>query len=307
MLTFWTDWVIQPGSLITHFETLPYAALTLLGALSLTATLAASFYTTASDAMVAPKLKYGNWESKELSGYVRASYANAKYISIACPSLLDDNDQLHSDESCMNIQFSGQSYRNLLGFMTTWTSINENGTSVMDYMDERPPGNTLLYDNTTMTSDWIEKEHINVTAHFEETSRIINNVTLALPHPGVYAAATLPKNGILQPDELAGVGEYAIRAGVVSPAVNVMCVNMSPKELEPLVYTEWPNSKTNRTGVGNQTKGWEGWELEVPNYLGKDGKANWLNRTVVDDVFQWGPKYERRPPVFQLVCLDLSY
>ena len=293
--------MIQPGTLITHYETIPYAALTLLGALSLAATIAASLYTTSSDALVAPKLKYGDWESKELQGYVRSSYANAGYASQSCPSLLDADDKLHSDESCLNVQFSGQSYRNLLGFMTTWTNINENGTSVVGDLKERPAGNTLLYDNTTMLSTWIETEHANVTAHFEETGRIINNVTLALPHPGVYAAATARVNGILQPDDLAGVGEYAIRAGVVSPSINVMCVNMSPNELEPLVYTAWKHANTTKTGVGNQTQGYDAWEDDVPVWTNKKGEPEYLNRTVVDDIFQWGPKYQRRPPVFELV------
>lgn len=295
------NWVIQPGTLITHFETLPYAAMTILGALTLTATVAATFYTTASDAMVSPKLKSGSWEHKELKGYIRASYANAKYASSACPSLLDDHDALHSDESCINVQFSGQSYRNLLGFMTTWTNINENGTSIFDDLIQRPAGTTLLYDNTTMSSSWIETEHSNVTGHFEKYSRIINNVTLALPHPGVYAAATSKENGILQPDDLAGVGEYIIKAGVVSPAVNVLCVNMSPEELGPLVYTEWPNARFNRTEVGDQVKGHDAWGGEVPPPINDDGEADWLNRTVVDDIFKWGPEYERRPPTFQLV------
>lgn len=250
---------------------------------------------------VSPKLKYGNWESNELKGYVRSSYANAGFASKSCPSLLDKNDKDHSDESCLNVQFSGQSYRNLLGFMTTWTSINENGTSVIPVLKQRPAGTTLLYDNTTMVSSWIETEHSNVTAHFEETGRIINNVTLALPHPGVYRAATSRMNGILQPDDLAGVGEYAIRAGVVSPTISVMCVNMSPDELEPLVYTAWPFAKTNNTGVGDQKKGHMAWMDDVEKPMNDKSEPNYLNRTVVDDIFKWGPEYKRRPPVFELV------
>lgn len=298
------NWVIQPGSLITHFETIPYAGLTILGALSLTATLAAIFYTTASDAMVAPKLKYGHWENKELSGFIMSSYGNSEYIKETCPALFDVEVDEHSEESCMNVMLSGQSYRNLYSFLSTWTMINENGTSTIDDIGRRPPGTTLLHDNTTMTASWIETEHSNVTARFEETGRIINNVTMAMPHPGVYAAATSRINGILQPDDLAGVGEYAIRAGVVSPSLNVMCVDMTAEELAPLVYTEWQHSQNNDTVVDGQLTGWDGWEGEVPMPTYKDGKDNYLNRTVVDDIFRWGLKYERRPPVFQLVRLS---
>lgn len=53
------SWVMQPGTLITHWETVRYAALTFLGLVSLLCATAAMFYTTASDALVAPKLKMG--------------------------------------------------------------------------------------------------------------------------------------------------------------------------------------------------------------------------------------------------------
>ena len=122
-----------------------------------------------------------------------------------------------------------------------------------------------------------------------------------MPHPGVYAAARLPINEIMQPDELSGVGEYSIRAGVVSPAINVMCVNMNTDELAPLIYTTWPNSDTKPTGVGKQSTGGVDWKANVPSMFTADGKPEFLNRTVVDDIFHWGPAYKRRPPVFSLV------
>ncbi|KAF7542998.1 hypothetical protein G7Z17_g11098 [Cylindrodendrum hubeiense] len=300
------NWVIQPGSLVTHFETLPSSAMTILGMLCLTATFASAFYTTASDAMVSPKLKYGKWESKEMSGYIRASYANTEYVASDCPYMFDLDDDKFATESCMNVQFSGMSYRNLLNFMTTWTNINNNGTIMKNDLSKRPYGTMLLYDNTTMYSDWIETEHSNVTAQYEKTGRIINNVTLAMPHPGVYAASTSRVNGILQPDDLSGVGEYAVRAGVVAPAINALCVNMDADELAPLVYTEWPNARVSKTGVSDQVKGWSGWEGDVPQPVNKKNKENYLNRTDVDDIFKWGPEYERRPPVFQLYPYDYN-
>lgn len=295
------NWVIQPGSLITHAESVPKAGITILGALALTATVAAAFYTTASDSMVAPKLKYGSWEHRELSGHIRSQYANAEFVGDICATPLGVKDEAHASESCTNVQFSGQSYRNLLNFMSAWTNIAKNGSVSLQDLSERPTGTTLLFDNTTMESTWIERHASNVEASFERHGRIINNVTLAMPHPGVYAAATSKVNKILQPDDLAGVGEYSIRAGVVSPSINVMCVNMDQDELEPLVYTEWPDSKTDRTGVGKQTSGSEGWEDDVPTYFDRNGEDEFLNRTKVDNIFRWGPGYGRRPPVFQLV------
>lgn len=80
--------------------------------------------------------------------------------------------------------------------------------------------------------------------------------------------------------------------------MNVMCVNMDRDELAPLVYTAWPNANTTTTTISNQTKGWEGWESEVP------GPDEWSNTTVVDSIFRWGTEYERLPPVFQMFPSD---
>lgn len=296
----------DPAWLANHpFRDLAVRGCVLLGALSLTATVAAMFYTTASDAMVAPKLKYGGWESKELYGGYWSSYANSGYVKQGCPYMFGfggDAKEVDDQEACTNVEFSGQSYRNLLAFMETWTGIFENGTTRIYDLAGRPAGTTLLYDNTTMNAAWIEKEHSNVTANFEKHSRIINNVTMAMPHPGVYAAATSSRNRILQPDDLAGVGEYAIRAGVVSPSINAMCVNMNKEELKPLVYTAWPDANTTSTGVGDQVTGIKDqWLKDIPAYSTKDGEDEYLNRTVVDDIFLWGPEHKRHPPVFQLV------
>jgi hypothetical protein len=44
-------WIMQPGSLIVHWETVRYSALTVLGLITLTATVVAMLYTTAAEAL----------------------------------------------------------------------------------------------------------------------------------------------------------------------------------------------------------------------------------------------------------------
>ncbi|KAI1123718.1 hypothetical protein F5Y10DRAFT_285768 [Nemania abortiva] len=297
------NWVIQPGSLLTHWEGLPHAATTLLGALTLIATICSLFYTTASDAMVSPKLIHQDWAMRDLRGLVKASYANPQYVEGNCQTPLTSIDTNHSAESCVNVLFSGQSYHSLGAFLNEWDGIHRNISSVETPLSKRPNATHNLFDNTTMVSSWIDTDSSNMMANFATYERIVNNVTLAMPHPGVYAAATDPINGILQPSELLGIGEYSVRASVVSPAVNVMCANMDPTELEPLVYTTWPNAKNHNLGFGNnQTVGESTWLNEVP----LASETEWLNRTVVDDLFKWGEKYGRRPPVFQLYPGDYN-
>lgn len=45
------SWILQPGTLITHVESVRYAALTFLGMITLIAALLSMLYTTASDAL----------------------------------------------------------------------------------------------------------------------------------------------------------------------------------------------------------------------------------------------------------------
>ncbi|KAK5629044.1 hypothetical protein RRF57_004759 [Xylaria bambusicola] len=290
------NWVIQPGSLLTHWDGIPYAATTFLGALTLSATFCALFYTTASDAMVSPKLWRHGWEMRNLQGLVTTSYANPYYVQDTCQTPLRDIDPKSAPANCLDVLFSGQSYNSLTAYLAEWDNVRNNQKSTLGQLSGRPTGKYNLFDNTTMDSQWIETENGDVAANFNTHKRIINNVTLALPHAGIYSAATDPINGILQPSELLGIGEYSIRASVPSPVINVLCASMKEDELTPLVYTQWPNARTNKTGWFNQTSGVKGWENDIPHA----SVSPWLNRTVVDDIFEWGEKYSRRPPVFPL-------
>jgi hypothetical protein len=45
------NWIMQPGSIVTHYETVRFAALTVLGAIALTVAILATLYTTAASAL----------------------------------------------------------------------------------------------------------------------------------------------------------------------------------------------------------------------------------------------------------------
>lgn len=304
------NWIMQPGSLITHGETVPKAGLTLFGALTLVATIASTFFTTASDAMVAPKLKYGVWESTQLSEHVLNSYAYIPNFLLSCPKFPSlPVDEFEMDLACTSFRFSTESYRDLMSFMTDWSNATMKGAlGVSLNLADRPVPSSFLSDNTPVSGSWIETSTANITKLFQEHGRIINNVSLAMPHPGVYSAAPAPHNNILQPVDLAGVGGYSIRASVVSPSLNVLCVNMHKDELRPLVYTEWPNARFTQEEFLDPSVDRNGWYDDVPNWtLDDDGRLRkYLNRTVVDDIFKWGPNYRRQPPIFQMVGHPIS-
>lgn len=73
---------------------------------------------------------------------------------------------------------------------------------------------------------------------------------------------------------------------------------MTQEELSPIVYTEWNHNILNTTEwpTGAQLAWYQ------PGY---EPGGTYLNKTVVDDIFEWGEEYQTSPPVFPK--LPLSY
>lgn len=64
-------------------------------------------YTTASDTMVRPKLRFSGWHDRDLESYVMSPYGNAQYVKQACSTPLHGIDVEHANESCLAVQYSG--------------------------------------------------------------------------------------------------------------------------------------------------------------------------------------------------------
>lgn len=101
-------WVIQPGFMITHWQHLQHAALSIVGAITLTAAVVAMFYTTASDSLVSPHLKYGKPEEMILYGLVKASYANTDYIKATCQTPIKTTVDEEAGNTCLSVEHAGQ-------------------------------------------------------------------------------------------------------------------------------------------------------------------------------------------------------
>ncbi|CEL03776.1 hypothetical protein ASPCAL04919 [Aspergillus calidoustus] len=273
-------WIMQPGSMIVHWESLRYSGWTILGAITLTATIVAMLYTTAAEALVTPKLRMGPFEDRMLVGDVHASFANTIYLANNCQTpvaLASDSD--YRNLTCLDMQHAGQAYHNYQAFLHAWSLATEGNWSSLTQLSSRPRPVGSVNDNTTMTGSWIEMQ--NMTALSEKYGRIVHNVTAAMPHGGIIGAANHPDNDITQPRDRSGEGNYDLDASVPSPAVNVLCVGMTKTELKPIVYDEWPNTEGKFDPVT--------WTTEVPGNV--PPPADWHNRTVVDDIFGFGPDY----------------
>jgi hypothetical protein len=125
-------WVIQPGFMLTHWQTIRYVGWTFLGVLSFIAALGAILYTTASDALVSPKLKFGDWTSIQMQGLVRTSYANPDFIKKNCQTPITiAEDPENAGLTCADIENAGQSmYRMILFTSIRKVSVGEISHSI---------------------------------------------------------------------------------------------------------------------------------------------------------------------------------
>lgn len=282
-LSMWR-WVVQPGTLITHWETAKYAGLSFLGMLSLLSAVLATLYAPAATALVQPMLKDGFKETRLLTGSVKSDFANIAYIQAMCQTPITA-DKVYGGTTCTQIEHAGQGFYNYHKYLADWDKAARADNSSSD-QERRPPGFGLLYENTTITAQWVDI--VNTTELSKKHRRVINSVSLAMPHAGVWAAARDSRNDILQPEELDSEGTYVLEASVPSPVMKVLCVNMNRSELAPLVYTEWPNAE-----LVNATT----W---TPALL--MANATTTNKTEVDELFGWTKQDHETmldyPPVF---------
>lgn len=193
-------WVQQPGTMITHWGSVRHAGLTFLGVISLTAAIMAMFYTTASDALVSPKLKFGSSKLRVLHGEVKTIFANETQQIANCKTPMNESlDHWYYGPTCVEIQYSGEAYHNYAQFLSNWDFIIKAKIGSAQ-QSLRPPPVGMLYDNTSITGSWVEINDMNNVSNKHD--RVVNNVTLAMPLTSVFNAAKHPVNGILQPQEL---------------------------------------------------------------------------------------------------------
>lgn len=282
-------WIMQPGTMITHRETVRYAGWSILGVIALVTALMSMLYTTASDALVQPKLKFGGLEKKEIWGQVTSRFGYENFLDFnVCQTPISNSTDPNNGPTCMAIQYSGQAYHNYGQYLSNWKDAIKNTNGSVDE-NNRPPPVGMLYDNTTVRGSWIDRQ--NMTRLSNQFGRIVNNVTMAMPLSAVIGAARDARNGILQPEDLQGLGEYYLEASVPSPSVNVLCASMTKDELAPMVVTLWPGFNTTNNGTAPNISNYPVL-YKVPLY------PDWLNDTAVDDLFGFGKKYGRRMPVF---------
>lgn len=291
-------WIMQPGTLITHWEAVRYTALSFIGMAALIAAIVAMFYTTAAEALVAPKLRLGPLENKVLYGKVSASFANSTYLADTCPTPIDVNVDKDKGTTCLQIEHAGQAYHNYQIYLDGWgRRVASGNVSGVEYAG-RPPPVGVMFENITVGGQWITPSNENITA--DSTSRLVQNVTMAMPHSNVVHAARDSINDIMQPQDLnQGNGRFTIRASVPAPAVNILCAGVTEDDIKSLIYVTWPTNN-GTFNPGTWTSQHPSDMIQLPAYP---------NATAVDDLFGFGPEMgeaRQRAPIFPKLPLPYN-
>ncbi|PGH15001.1 hypothetical protein AJ79_02681 [Helicocarpus griseus UAMH5409] len=282
------NWIMQPGSLITHWQHVKFSGLTVVGMIALTATFMALFYTTAADALVSPKLNFGPKETLQFTGLVKSPFASVDYLNKECLTPVStDEDRKYSASTCLQLSFVGQCYHNYREFLSDWSRSSRAGNKSSTEMKHRIAPAGTWNDNTTVQGTWIHEQDMSELSH--KHGRMVVNVTAAMPHAGLIKAARHPANSLRQPKDFNGLGEFDIQASVVSPVVNVLCAGMTADELSPIIYESWPNRIN-----GSDNLDFSKWNTGVPKDIPIYPEP--VNRTVVDDLFDFTDEFP--PPIF---------
>lgn len=296
------SWILQPGTLFTQWHSVRFAGLSMLGVLSLVTAVLSLLYTTAAGALVQPQLRLAPWKHQILAGEVEADFSNTLKARETCLSAWPNvGDALFGGSTCLAVEWSSLCSRNFARYLSRWDdeTARSNPSWMSDQLRERLPVFAALDDSIPVTTTWLDQ--VDMKTESEKAGRIVNNITIAVPHRGVPAAARHPQNNLLQPEDLqGGGGSYSVRASVASFALNVLCVNANRDELEPIVYETWPNAMK----MENTSMAVNYWPIQAF----PDG-TNANNKTVLDNVFGWRNEDEditHARPVFLKFPIDAN-
>ncbi|CAN9264984.1 unnamed protein product [Alternaria alternata] len=214
-------------------------------------------------------------------GAVKTDFANYYYVygtqqNCQMPRPNEEN----AAASCPQLEYSGKGSYNLANFLANWNDVAEVDHNTTIGQKHRPAWIASPYADTKVVPQWIDI--VDTAEMSRKHKRVINNVSLALPHIGVVNAVRDQRNAMPQSATPDVTESFSLWASVPSPVLNVLCVDVNLMELRPIVYEAWPDSGTT--------------ELNVSTVLPRI-----RNDTVIDELFGWTKKdvnYTDYPPLF---------
>lgn len=129
-----------------------------------------------------------------MRGMVKSSFANEAYLERSYRSSLVSQPDQTSDRSFMSVVYSARGSDCWNSYLTAWNNIG-NHTPIQS--QRLAPWTIDRSTQGQINGSWVQS--INMTNAFSKFGRVVNNVTLAIAHPGILEAARSSSNSIAQP------------------------------------------------------------------------------------------------------------
>ncbi|TLD35931.1 Protoheme IX farnesyltransferase [Venturia nashicola] len=190
----------------------------------------------------------------------------------------------------MSVVYSARCSDSWNSYLSAWNGVtNHTTTQSRRFSPWTVDGST----QGQINGPWVQKiVMIDVSNKFN--GRLVNNVPLAIPHPGILKAARNKSNSIAQPNFEGGVGRYQIRAQIPSPYLNVICTNVKRSDLEGLVYEDQVKGQLNNSHLLIPDKN--------PQFV---ISFNWEKYTKIkcplDNIFNWNNNNNNKRPANQTI------
>jgi hypothetical protein len=149
------NWIMQPGTMLSRWESVRYAGISFLGLVSFAAAVCAMLYTPACAALVQPQLRSSSWEQRNMSALVQTKFANPHHIQKQCfIPLPKGEDEVERWSTCLSIEHAAMAYKNYFTYLGMWSG-KEAGSNFTD----RPNGTAWFSNDTTVIAPWVGVEH----------------------------------------------------------------------------------------------------------------------------------------------------
>lgn len=132
-----------------------------------------------------------------MSGVVKTSFANETYLETSYRSSIESNPTQDTDRSFMSVVYSSQGSDCWNTYLTAW-GIGKRSQARPFQSQRLTPWTLDRSTQSQINSSWVQI--IDMQNAFNKFGRVVNNVTLAIPHPGILKAARTSSNSIAQPN-----------------------------------------------------------------------------------------------------------
>jgi hypothetical protein len=132
-----------------------------------------------------------------MRGMVKASFANESYLETSYRSSLVSPHTQKADRNFMIVVYSSRGSDSWNTYLTAWNNFGNRYPGKPSQSQRLAPWTLDKNTQGQTNGSWVQS--IDMQEAFNRFGRVVHNVTLAIPHPGILEVARNSSNSIAQP------------------------------------------------------------------------------------------------------------